>query len=96
MPLRIESEGKQDHNWSTQRSWKITNPNRRNKLSEPVAYKLVPGGAIPAMPDAASPVFHRAQILAHTLCFTPFSADERWPLREFVNQSAEDEGLPPC
>jgi primary-amine oxidase len=38
--------------------------------------------------------FRRAQLLEHTLWVTPFSPDERWPSGEFVNQSAEDEGLP--
>jgi primary-amine oxidase len=94
VPLRTESEGKQDYDWSTQRTWKITNPNRRNKVGTAVAYKLVPGGAIPPMLDPASPVFRRAQLLAHTLWVTRFSPDERWPSGEFVNQSAEDEGLP--
>lgn len=94
VPLRTESEGRQDYEWSTQRAWKITNPNRRNKVGTAVSYKLVPGGAIPPMLDPASPVFRRAQLLAHTLWVTPFSPDERWPCGEFVNQSAQDEGLP--
>ena len=94
VPLHTESEGKQDVNWSTQRAWKVVNPHRRNKVGTAVAYKLVPGGAIPPMLDRASPVFRRAQLLEHTLWVTPFSPDERWPSGEFVNQSAEDEGLP--
>jgi primary-amine oxidase len=89
-----ESEGKQDVDWSTQGAWKVVNPHRRNKVGTAVAYKLVPGGAIPPMVDRASPVFRRAQLLEHTLWVTPFSPDERWPSGEFVNQSAEDEGLP--
>jgi primary-amine oxidase len=94
VPLHTESEGKQDVDWSTQRAWKVVNPHRRNKVGTAVAYKLVPGGAIPPMLDRASPVFRRAQLLEHTLWVTPFSPDERWPSGEFVNQSAEDEGLP--
>ena len=94
VPLHTESEGKQDVDWSTQRAWKVVNPHRHNKVGTAVAYKLVPGGAIPPMLDRASPVFRRAQLLEHTLWVTPFSPDERWPSGEFVNQSAEDEGLP--
>lgn len=94
VPLRTESEGKQDYNWATQRAWKVTNPNKRNKVGTPVAYKLVPGAAFPAMIDETSPVFQRAQVIGHTLWVTPFDADERWPCGEFVNQSAADEGLP--
>lgn len=94
VPLRTEAEGKQDYEWSTQRSWKVTNPGKLNKVGTPVAYKLVPGAAIPPMLDPASPVFQRAQVLGHTLWVTPFAAQERWPCGEFVNQSGTDEGLP--
>ncbi|MDT7696343.1 MAG: primary-amine oxidase, partial [Pseudonocardiales bacterium] len=93
-PLRTEDEGRQDYNWATQRAWKVTNPGRRNKVGAPVAYKLVPGAAVPPMLDPASPVFQRAQVLGHTLWVTPFHPDERWPCGEFVNQSGTDEGLP--
>jgi primary-amine oxidase len=93
-PLRTEDEGRQDYNWATQRAWKVTNPGRRNKVGTPVAYKLVPGAAVPPMLDPASPVFQRAQVLGHTLWVTPFHPDERWPCGEFVNQSGTDEGLP--
>jgi primary-amine oxidase len=94
VPLRTESAGKQDYDWSTQRAWKITNPGRLNKVGTPVAYKLVPGAAIPPMLDPSSPVFQRAQVLGHTLWVTPFDEAERWPCGEFVNQSGSDEGLP--
>jgi primary-amine oxidase len=92
--LRTESEGKQDYNWNTQRAWKVVNSNRRNHVGTPVAYKLVPGAAIPAMFDTSSPVFNRAQVIGHTLWVTPYAAEERWPCGEFVNQSGEDSGLP--
>ena len=47
-PLRTEAEGKQDLDWASQRSWKVTNPNQLNRVGTPVAYKLVPSSAIPA------------------------------------------------
>jgi primary-amine oxidase len=94
VPLRTESEGRQDHSWATQRAWKVTNPGRRNRTGAPVAYKLVPGDTFPAMLDESSPVFRRAQVLGHTLWVTRFAEDERWPCGEFVNQSGSDEGLP--
>jgi len=94
VPLRTEDEGKQDVNWATQRAWKVTNTNRRNKVGGAVAYKLVPDAAVPPMLDPESPVIRRARVLEHTLWVTPFAPDERWPSGEFVNQSADDEGLP--
>jgi primary-amine oxidase len=92
--LQTESEGMQDYDWSTQRSWKVINPGVRNGLGSPVGYKLVPGDCIPAMLSADSPVLRRAQVLAHTLWVTPFDEEERWPCGEFVVQSREDRGLP--
>ena len=94
VPLTTEAEGIQDYNWSTQRAWKVTNPNRFNKMGTPVAYKLAPGGAFPAMIDSSSPVIARAGVIEHSLWVTPYEAEERWPSGEFVNQSSVDEGLP--
>jgi primary-amine oxidase len=93
-PLRTEAEGRQDYDWSTQRAWKVVNPHVRNALGTPVAYKLVPGAAIPPMLDPESPVMRRAGALGHTLWVTPHAEDERWPCGEFVVQSAGDLGLP--
>ncbi len=94
VPLRTEQEGIQDVNWATQRSWKVTNPNRFNKVGTPVAYKLVPGDAVPAMIHPDSPVLNRAQVIDHTLWVTPYDSEQRWPCGQFVNQSMSDEGLP--
>ena len=90
----LDTEGGFDFDWSTQRAWKVTNPNVRNKVGTSVAYKLVPGAAVPPMLDPSSPVLRRARVLEHTLWVTPYAREERWPCGEFVNQSAEDEGLP--
>ncbi|WP_045823926.1 primary-amine oxidase [Williamsia herbipolensis] len=92
-PLRTELQGRQDMNWASQRAWKVVNPNTVNGLGTHPAYKLVPGDAIPAMFDPASPIFARAEVIGHTLWVTPNRADERWPAGEFVNQSAGDTGL---
>ena len=93
-PLRTEADGRQDYDWGTQRAWKVVNPHVRNALGTPVAYKLVPGAAFPAMLDPESPVLRRAEVIAHTLWVTPYAGDERWPCGEFVVQSAGDLGLP--
>jgi Copper amine oxidase, enzyme domain len=93
-PLRSESEGRQDYDWATQRSWKVVNERSRNGLGSPVGYKLVPGDAIPPMLDPSSPVLQRAGVLAHTLWVTPYARDERWPCGELVVQATSDLGLP--
>jgi len=93
-PLRTESEAKQDYDWATQRSWKITNPSKQNGLGVTPAYKLVPSGAIPHLIDPSEPVFRRAEVIGHTLWVTPYREDERWPCGDFPTQSERDTGLP--
>jgi len=93
-PLRTEQEGKQDYCWETQRAWRVVNDNVTNGLGTHPSYKLVPGGAIPAMFDRESPVLQRAGVIGHTVWVTPNRPDERWPAGEFVNQSGPGLGLP--
>ncbi len=92
-PLRTETDGQQDYDWRTQKSWKIVNDNVRNGLATQVGYKLVPGGCFPALLDPSSPVAARAAVLGHTLWVTPYRPDERWPCGEFPNLSEADSGL---
>ena len=87
-------EGFQDYCWETQRGWKVVNPGSLNHVGTPVAYKLVPGAALPHMLPDDSPVLRTAEALRHTLWVTPYSAEERWPCGPFPNQSSVDEGLP--
>ena len=82
-PLRTETEGKQDYDWSTQRGWKVTNNNVPNGLGTPASYKLVPSAAFPPLIDPASPAYQRAQVIGHTLWVTPYREDERWPCGDF-------------
>ncbi len=93
-PLRTESEGKQDYDWATQRSWKVVNDNVKNGLGTSVGYKLVPSAAFPPLLDPDSPAFQRAQAIGHTLWVTPYREDERWPCGDFPVQAARDTGLP--
>ena len=93
VPLRTESEGKQDVDFSTQRAWKVMNTNVVNGLGTHPSYKLVPTGALPPMFDPDSPVMKRANVIGHTLWVTPNDPGERWPAGEFVNQSVADTGL---
>lgn len=93
-PLLTESEGRQDYDWPTQRSWKVVNRERLNGLGTPTGYKLVASASFPALVDRSSPVMQRAGVVDHTLWVTPFDEDERWPSGEFCNQSSRDAGLP--
>jgi primary-amine oxidase len=92
-PIRSEAEAARDYDWSTQRSWKIVNPNKRNKHGVDVGYKLVPGACFPAMMDPSTPQYLRAPIIGHQLWVTQNDADERWPCGDYPTQSAVDTGI---
>ncbi len=89
----LEVEGHDDFRWESQRAWKVVNARSLNGLGTPVAYKLVPGAAIPSFFDPSSPVLQRAQVIGHTVWVTPHDPEERWPAGEFVVQSKDDHGL---
>ncbi len=88
-----EAEAGRDYDWSTQRSWKVVNPNKVNKHGTNVSYKLVPGACFPAMMDPSTPQFLRAPVIGHNLWVTKNSADERWPAGDYPTQSTVDTGV---
>lgn len=92
-PIRSEAEAGRDYDWSTQRAWKVVNPNKVNKHGTNVSYKLAPGACFPAMMDPSTPQFLRAPVIGHTLWVTKNSADERWPAGAYPVQSAVDTGM---
>ncbi|MBI3866152.1 MAG: primary-amine oxidase, partial [Planctomycetia bacterium] len=76
--LAKESQAKRSVNGASARYWRIVNPNKSNRLGEPVAYRLIPGENAPPFvrPDAA--VMRRAGFIAHQLWVTPFDPKERY------------------
>jgi primary-amine oxidase len=92
-PITSEAESARDFDWSTQRSWKVVNPNKVNKHGTNVAYKLVPGACFPPMMDELSPQYLRAPVIGHTLWVTKNSSDERWPAGAYPVQSESDAGM---
>jgi primary-amine oxidase len=92
-PVRSEAEAARDYDWSTQRSWKIVNPNKQNKHGFDVGYKLVPGACFPVMMDPSTPQYLRAPIIGHQLWVTKNDAGERWPCGDYPTQSAVDTGI---
>jgi primary-amine oxidase len=92
-PLHSESESARDYDWSTQRTWKVVNPERCNAHGDPVSYKLVPTACIPALIDASSPVVRRAPVIGHTLWVTRHADDERWPAGEYPTQGRGEDGV---
>jgi primary-amine oxidase len=76
------------------RFWKVVNPSVRNRLGEPVAYKLMPGeNVLPfAGPEAA--VTKRAAFMTRHLWVTRHDPRERYAAGEYPNQHPGGAGLP--
>ena len=92
-PIRSESEAARDFDWSTQRSWKVVNPNRTNAVGTHPAYKLVPSASIPPLMDPGTPQYLRAPVIGHTLWVTRQHEEERWPCGDYPTQSTVDDGM---
>ena len=74
--LKKESEAKRDISPASRRVWKIVNPNKKNSLGLPVAYKLLPGNTPTLLAHHDSPPGKRASFSKHNLWATPFKAEE--------------------
>jgi primary-amine oxidase len=58
------------------RSWKVSNRSSRNRLGQPVAYRLVPGSAPTLLAQPGSSVARRAAFATHNLWVTPYDRRE--------------------
>ena len=85
--IESESQSARDFKWESQRTWKVLNPNKRNRHGSNTAYKLVPGAAIPSLLDSSSPVYARAPVIGHTVWVTAYDDAERWPAGDYPTQS---------
>jgi len=91
--VESEAQSARDFNFERQRTWKVVNPNKTNAYGVPVAYKLVPGAAFPAMMDSTTAQYLRAPVMGHTLWVTRNHDDEKWPCGTYPTQSESDDGL---
>ena len=94
---RLESErvAQREIDSAASRTWRIVNPNARNGLGQPTAYKLVPTMSTPTLlADADSPIGRRATFATHNLWVTPYVPDERRAAGEYPNQHPGGDGLP--
>jgi primary-amine oxidase len=88
--LENERDGRRACDPRTARTWKIVNPNVRNRLGSPVAYKLVPftGPTLLAAPE--SDLARRAEFARAHLWVTRYSPDELHPAGDYPNQHPGD------
>jgi primary-amine oxidase len=92
--LTRESEAVREGDARTGRTWIISNPDSRNRLGEPVGYKLHSHNQPTLMADPGSSIARRAAFATRDLWVTRYAEDERYPTGDFVNQHSGGAGLP--
>jgi primary-amine oxidase len=92
--LRTEGEAQRMIDPFRARYWKIVNPNVKNRLGKPVAYKLVPGENTVPFANPDSSVMKRAGFLARHLWVTRYDPRERFGAGDYPNQDVGGKGLP--
>ncbi len=79
--LATESEAQRMIEPRTARYWKIINPNSRNALGQPVAYKLVPAGNAFPFFHEGSPQWQRGDVVVwYTFASNHVVRPEDWPV----------------
>jgi len=91
--LSTEKEGVRDADGRIGRSWVISNPESKNRLGEPVAFKLHPMGTPTLLADPESSVAKRANVMTHGLWVTRFDETQKYPTGDFANQNPGVEGI---
>ena len=91
--LASEKAARRNRNADTERSWKIINPNRLNKMDKPTGYKLMAPSMVRPFHHADTLLAKRAAFLDHHVWGTAYAEAERYPAGQYVNQSNGDDGI---
>jgi primary-amine oxidase len=76
------------------RFWKVVNPSVRNRLGEPVGYKLMPGDNVLPFAGPEASVTKRAAFMTRHLWVTRHDARERYAAGDYPNQHPGGDGVP--
>jgi len=76
------------------RTWRIVNPDVRNGLGQPVAYRLIPRAIPTLLAGGDASVTARAAFATRNLWVTPYAPDERRAAGDFPSQHPGGAGLP--
>ncbi|MBI2804020.1 MAG: primary-amine oxidase [Planctomycetes bacterium] len=92
--LEKEKQACANLNLETARTWRIVNPNVKNAVGEPVAYRFMPGDN--CVPFASKNAWwrKRAGFVNHHVWVTPFNDAEKHAAGDYPNQSQGGDGLP--
>lgn len=90
----VEVEGARDHEPTTGRYWKVTNPSSVNELGQERGYELLPGKPVPCMVREGSAIHDRARFVQHALWVTRNEEAERYAAGDYPWQTRDVQGLP--
>ncbi len=90
---KLETEGGRQRKPEAQRYWKFVNPNKKNHVGSPTAYKLEPRDSVPVFTHPDGPSGKRMGFVRNHLWVTAYDSEERYPSGEFVNHSDGSDGL---
>jgi primary-amine oxidase len=91
--LGRESEARRLIDPLVARSWYIVNPDERNELGQPVAFKLMPGENVLPLQQEGSQAFARAQFAYKHLWVTAYAPGENFAAGDYPNQHGSPGGL---
>jgi primary-amine oxidase len=92
--LESEQQARRDVDPARSRYWKVVNPGSKNRLGQPVGYKLVPGSTPTLLAAGESSIAQRAGFTTHNMWVTRYASDERRAAGDYPNQNRGGDGLP--
>jgi len=92
--LATELEAQRTIEPRTSRYWKVINPNVRNTLGQPVAYKLTPGSNVFPLFHEGTSQWERGGFVRSHLWGTQYDPRERFAGGDYPNQRRGGDGLP--
>ena len=92
--LNSELEARRTVDSSTSRCWKVTNPNKKNRLGKPVAYKLMPSSTTTSFASPNSNVAKRSGFAQFNFWVTPCEEDKLCAAGDYPNLHPGSDGLP--
>jgi primary-amine oxidase len=92
--FKTEKEAQRRTNTASARFWRVVNPGKKNRLGQPVGYRLVPGENCPPLAQPDAKIMRRAGFTANSVWVTPYEPRERYAAGEYPNQHPTGDGLP--
>lgn len=92
--LSTESEAARNCDAAKARAWVIENHHVRNRVGQPVGWKLIPKNPITTYLHPNAPVLRRAGFLRNHLWVTKYHPNEKYPGGDYPNQNPDMDGIP--